>query len=111
MKRAIQFIFLLLASSVVLADGMIVVPRPVPTVPTPFPLSVSYHRVDVSIKGSIARTSVDQEFYNPTTVRLEGVYIFPLPQGAAISDFAMEIDGKSTRVSWSPPEWSSHLNV
>lgn len=97
MKRAIQFIFLLLASSVVLADGMIVVPRPVPTVPTPFPLSVSYHRVDVSIKGSIARTSVDQEFYNPTGARLEGVYIFPLPGAAVISDFAMEIDGKLTR--------------
>jgi len=95
MKRAILIVCLF--PIVAFADGMIVLRRPEPRVPTPFPLSVKYHRVDVTIKNNVARTSVDQEFYNPTSVRLEGVYIFPLPGAAVISDFAMEIDGKLTR--------------
>lgn len=97
MKRATHLLLLLTIPSVVLADGMIVLPRPEPRVPTPFPLSVKYHRVQVTIENAVARTSVDQAFYNPTDVRLEGVYIFPLPRAAVISDFAMEVDGKLTR--------------
>lgn len=78
------------------ADGLIVIPRPMPNVRAPFPLSVRYHRVDVAIDDAVARTSVDQEFFNPTQSRLEGYYIFPLPAGAVIRDFSMEIDGKQT---------------
>jgi len=96
-KRATLFVVLFLVSPLLLADGMIVIARPEPRVPTPFPLSVRYHRVNVDIDNGVARTSVDQEFYNPTGVRLEGTYIFPLPAGAVISDFAMEIDGKITK--------------
>lgn len=92
----------MLLASALFADGFIMIPpRPEPrlprVLPTPFPLSVKYHRVNVDIKGSLARTSVDQEFVNPTGMRLEGTYIFPLPAGAVISDFSMEIDGKLTR--------------
>lgn len=77
------------------ADGMIFVPRPpAPIASQPFPLAVRYHHVTVDIKDSVARTSIDQEFFNPTGSRLEGTYIFPLPPGAALSDFAMDIDGK-----------------
>lgn len=85
---------LLIAASA-LADGMIVVPRPTPG--EAFPLAVRYHRVQVEIRDAVARTTVDQEFVNPTGGQLEGMYIFPLPAGAVISDFAMEIDGKATR--------------
>jgi Ca-activated chloride channel homolog len=95
MRRAL-FAFLLLIPSALVADGMIVIPRPVPNVPHPFPLSVTYHRVTVDIRDGLAKTSVDQEFVNPTSSRLEGEYIFPLPKGAVISNFAMEIDGKMT---------------
>ncbi len=96
MKRA-GLLLLVFAAPLLFADGMIILPRPEPRVPTPFPLSVKYHRVDVKIADGVARTSVDQEFYNPTHARLEGYYIFPLPAGAVISDFAMEIDGKLTK--------------
>lgn len=88
---------LLLAAPAALADGLIVIPRPTPGMRAPFPLSIKYHRVDVTIKDAVARTSVDQEFFNPTGSRLEGYYIFPLPTGAVISDFSMEIDGKLAR--------------
>ena len=97
--QSFAFVVALFATSAVLADGMIILPRPEPRlpVPTPFPLSIRYHRVEVDINDAVARTSVDQEFYNPTHARLEGFYIFPLPAGAVISDFSMEIDGKLTK--------------
>src|ERR1700754_730182 len=91
--RISAVLWFLLAANAVLADGMIVVPG---SSPAPFPLSVKYHRVQVTIRDAVAHTTVDQEFFNPTAGRLEGVYIFPMPEGAVISDFAMEIDGKVT---------------
>jgi len=37
---------------------------------------------------------VDQELFNPNNARLEGTFIFPVPKGAQLDRFAMEIDGK-----------------
>ncbi|OGV56528.1 MAG: hypothetical protein A2X49_06525 [Lentisphaerae bacterium GWF2_52_8] len=79
------------------ADGLIIIHDPPHHVPGHFtfaPLEVSYHRVDVQIKDLVAVTSIDQEFYNPNKSRLEGTYLFPLPEGAHIDKFAMDIDGK-----------------
>ncbi len=75
------------------ADGLIIIPRPSP-LPTPFPLEVVYHYVNVTINGNIAETYIDQEFYNPSDIMLEGYYIFPIPKGAVIKDFSMVINGK-----------------
>jgi Ca-activated chloride channel family protein len=78
-------------------DGFIVVERPflIPPGHFPFaPLEVSSHHVDVKIDGQVAVTSIDQEFYNPNDQRLEGIYIFPVPKGAHIDKFSMEIGGK-----------------
>jgi Ca-activated chloride channel family protein len=97
MKRTTLLLLLLTITPLLFADGMIVLPHPDARVATPFPLSVKYHHVDVKIANGIAHTSVDQEFFNPTGARLEGTYIFPLPGGGVVSDFAMEIDGKLTR--------------
>lgn len=58
------------------------------------PLEVSYHHVNVKIDGQIAVTSVDQEFYNPNPSRLEGTYLFPIPKGAQLDKFTMDIGGK-----------------
>ena len=80
------------------ADGFIVVPRPPrPGPASPFPLEVTRHDVRVEIEGQVATTTVDQEFYNPNSSRLEGYYLFPLPAGAVIKDFSMWIDGRETR--------------
>ena len=78
-------------------DGFIVVERPflIPPGHFPFaPLEVSSHHVDVKIDGQVAATSIDQEFYNPNDQRLEGIYMFPVPKGAHIDKFSMEIGGK-----------------
>ncbi len=84
-----------------LADGLIIVEPPidrriVPPHPMPQPvaLTVKYHRVKVDIYNQVATTSVDQVFKNDYNVDLEGTYIFPLPEDATISDFAMYVDGK-----------------
>jgi Ca-activated chloride channel family protein len=60
------------------------------------PLAVKYLRVDTTIDNQAATTHVTQEFKNSTNRDLECTYIFPVPQGAAIRDFAMYIGGKRT---------------
>ena len=80
------------------ADGLIVVVHPTPPPHHyPFaPLAVKYHHVTVRITDQVAVTEVDQVFFNPTPMRLEGTYLFPIPKGAQIDRFAMDIDGKMT---------------
>src|SRR2546430_15903576 len=78
-------------------DGFIVVERPFLVRPGHFPfapLEVASHHVEVKIDGQVAVTSIDQEFYNPNDQRLEGIYMFPVPKGAHINKFSMEIGGK-----------------
>ncbi len=96
-------IALSLVATVASADGLIVIDRlppgwrPPPHVPYAFaPLEVRRHHVTVSITDQVAKTEVDQTFFNPNGVQLEGTYLFPVPRGAKIDSFAMEIDGKLT---------------
>src|SRR5689334_14603763 len=99
----ITSVFLVLVANLVisltaLADGLIVI-NDAPDRPDHFafaPLEVAYHHVDVQIDDRVATTSVDQEFINPTNRRLEGTYLFPLPEGATVDKFSMDIDGKMT---------------
>jgi Ca-activated chloride channel family protein len=76
-----------------LADGIVIIDPPIrPEVP-PY-LSVKYHRVTVTIEDQVATTHVDQVFVNDSRHGLEGTYVFPLPEGATINDFAMWVDGE-----------------
>jgi Ca-activated chloride channel family protein len=80
---------LLAAAPALWADGFIIPsPRPGQDIP---PLSVKYHRVKVEIVNQVARTSVDQVFVNHFGRDIEGTYIFPVPEGASVSEFAMYI--------------------
>jgi Ca-activated chloride channel family protein len=47
--------------------------------------------VVIRINGEVARTKVRQRFVNPADVWLEGVYVFPLPQGSAVDRLIMEV--------------------
>src|SRR3954465_6259115 len=83
------------------ADGLIIVHQPPPQfVPRGHfsfaPLEVTYHRVTVDINDQVTTTTVDQEFYNPNPARMEGTYLFPLPDGAHVDRFAMDVNGKLT---------------
>jgi Ca-activated chloride channel homolog len=78
-------------------DGMIVIHNPPVAAGSHYafaPLEVKYHHVTVKITDQIAITEIDQSFYNPQAVRLEGTYMFPLPKGVEIDKFTMDIDGK-----------------
>lgn len=113
MKRWILLLLSLLSPLFIRADGFILV-EPRPEVPIhwpqppnrhPFaPLEVSYHHVNVKIDGQIATTSVDQEFYNPNSERLEGTYLFPVPKGAQIDKFTMDIGGKQVEAELLPAD-------
>ncbi|HVF11337.1 MAG TPA: VIT domain-containing protein, partial [Abditibacteriaceae bacterium] len=48
----------------------------------------------VDINGGLARTTLTQNFQNTTGRTIEGTYVFPLPEGAAVSGFAMTVNGK-----------------
>ena len=93
----------------VLADGFIVIHNP-PHSPRPTahyefaPLEVVYHHVNVKINGQIATTAVDEEFFNPNDQRLEGTYLFPVPAGAQIDKFTMEINGKQVEAELLPAD-------
>jgi|GEM_PF-77577 len=85
------------------ADGIIIIDPPICIEPCPIPpppiretpyLTVQNHRVNVTIADQVATTRVDQTFRNDSHWSLEGTYIFPLPENAAISDFAMWINGE-----------------
>jgi len=58
------------------------------------PLAIKSHRVSVVIRDQVAVTKVEQVFQNSTSRDLEATYIFPVPEGASITDFALYIGGK-----------------
>jgi hypothetical protein len=58
------------------------------------PLEVNSSKTTVRITGQIAVTRIEQEFYNPNLQRLEGTFVFPVPKGAHLDKFTMEIDGR-----------------
>ncbi|MCD6337774.1 MAG: VWA domain-containing protein, partial [Verrucomicrobia bacterium] len=96
------------------ADGFLVTPHPIP-IPPPHPrphppphprphppprpvfapVEILRHDVHVKIVNQTAITEVDQEFHNPLGRRLEAMYLFPVPRGAQVDDFSVEVDGRT----------------
>lgn len=92
-KVALGFLFpfLILAVGEASAQGLIL-PRPIPEVPRPAPLPVKRQKVTVRVESGVARAEVEQVFLNPYSREMEGTYLFPLPEGAAVSNFRMTVD-------------------
>ena len=57
-------------------------------------LQLAERLVDVKIQGRIARTEIEESFYNDSHDTLEGIYTFPLPPDAQIAALDLEVDGK-----------------
>jgi Ca-activated chloride channel family protein len=114
MKRWILLFLTIVTPLLAQADGLIVIHEPPEIHPGPWPrpphrymfapLEISYHHVNVKIDGQIATTSVDQEFYNPNSQRLEGMYLFPVPKGSQIDKFTMDIGGKQVEAELLPAD-------
>ena len=51
-------------------------------------------KIDVVVTGMIARTAVRQKFRNPSDAWVEGIYVFPLPDDAAVDHMRILTDGR-----------------
>ncbi len=61
------------------------------------PLPLKRTDVHGSIHGYIASVDVAQRFHNPYDSKIEAVYVFPLPQNAAVNEFVMTIGKRKIR--------------
>ena len=50
--------------------------------------------VEADIAGFITRVKVRQAFANPLDKKIEAVYVFPLPEGAAVDSMTMTVGGR-----------------
>ena len=48
-------------------------------------------RVELRVTGMVARATVHQEFVNPAAAWAEGIYVFPLPEDAAVDHLRMQV--------------------
>jgi len=61
------------------------------------PLPLKHTDVKGQISGYIATVDVTQQFHNPYNEKIEAVYVFPLPQDAAVNEFIMTIGERRIR--------------
>lgn len=53
--------------------------------------------VNADVAGFFARVTVRQEFHNPTKTKIEAIYVFPLPQDAAIDAMTLTVGDRTIR--------------
>ena len=61
------------------------------------PLPLEHTSVEAAIEGHISTVAVNQRFGNPFDTKIEAVYLFPLPEKAAVSEFLMVIGERTIR--------------
>jgi Ca-activated chloride channel family protein len=87
--------FLVLLAATASAQGVIVpgpcerCPRPPRPITLPRSLPVKSIKIDTRIAAQVATTHVEQVFRNDTDATLEGTYLFPIPEQASITEFAI----------------------
>src|SRR5918994_1801024 len=87
--------FLLFIAVNTAAQGVIVpgpcqrCPERRPAISLPRSLPVKSIKIDTRITSQVATTHVEQVFRNDTDATLEGIYFFPIPEQASITEFAI----------------------
>lgn len=61
------------------------------------PLPLKHTDVKGRVCGYIATVEVTQQFQNPFSEKIEAVYVFPLPENAAVNEFIMVIGERKIR--------------
>lgn len=61
------------------------------------PVPLKHTDVKASLSGYIATVDVRQEFFNPYDAKIEAIYVFPLPENAAVNDFLMTVGERTIR--------------
>lgn len=57
-------------------------------------LEINQYRISIAIKNQLTKTKINQTFTNPNNSEVDGIYIFPVSEDTALSNFALSIDGK-----------------
>jgi len=61
------------------------------------PVPLKHTDVQAEVAGYIATVDVTQQFHNPYDTKIEAVYVFPLPENAAVSEFIMTVGDRKIR--------------
>jgi Ca-activated chloride channel family protein len=61
------------------------------------PMPLKQTEVQADLAGHIATVKLRQQFHNPHSNKIEAVYVFPLPENAAINEFVMTIGVRQIR--------------
>jgi Ca-activated chloride channel homolog len=61
------------------------------------PLPLKHTDVQAAIAGYIATVDVTQQYHNPYESKIEAVYVFPLPENAAVNEFLMTVGERKIR--------------
>ncbi|MFC1499666.1 VIT domain-containing protein [Candidatus Zixiibacteriota bacterium] len=93
----IALTFLFIAIVVPAASGQQVHIVPGPGHEHPNAIYLASANLSVEIRGGVAHSTLTQVFANPNDWQAEGVYLFPLPEGAAVTDFRLTMDGIPVR--------------
>src|SRR5438067_2132144 len=72
----------------------VILVRPDPSKPSE-PLQVSALNLHVIVNGPLAQVTQTMTFHNPNGRPLEGELVFPLPEGATVSGYALDIPAGS----------------
>ena len=58
---------------------------------------LKHTKVDAEISGFLSRVNVTQEFENNFNEKIEAIYVFPLPNNAAVDQMTMRIGERTIR--------------
>ena len=61
------------------------------------PVPLKHTAVVGNVDGYIATVDVTQQFHNPYSSKIEAVYVFPLPENAAVNEFVMTVGDRKIR--------------
>ncbi|MCG9128446.1 VWA domain-containing protein [Candidatus Poribacteria bacterium] len=56
-------------------------------------LEINQYQIQIAINNQLATTKIFQTFTNPNNFEVDGIYIFPISDDTALSNFALSIDG------------------
>lgn len=61
------------------------------------PVPLKHTDVHADLAGYVATVDVKQQFHNPFSEKIEAVYVFPLPENAAVNEFVMTVGDRKIR--------------
>jgi len=73
------------------------------------PVPLEHTSVEAEISAFVATVDVEQQFHNPYNSKIEAVYVFPLPQDAAVNEFIMTIGERRIRGIIRPREEAEQI--